>query len=327
MRHAAWCLAPVLLLAAGRASAEPPGPPAPPAPPAPPPKTRLVLNNLLAFRYNPLGFEDQLRAGLQRRLYESSSALFRDNFLFGGIYPKLNPAFAKFGPSIEIQPLSIFNLRLGFELVGFYSTFGLLQSFASPVEEYADSRLLERRKATPAQNYATYGAHATIEPTLQLKFGPIVVRDKLSVEYWKMSVRDGDRVFYDVTLDTLVSRDGWAIQNDVDALYVHDFEGWKGTFQGARFAAGARYTAVKPLYASGDLRPGDARALAANDHHRVGPLLGFTFFDRGYARFNKPTAIVVANWYVHHRYRTGRDVSGAIPYLVVAFSFQSDLLE
>lgn len=312
MRCATWCLLPAVLLAAGPAAA---------ADPPPAPATRLVLNNLLAFRYNPLGFEDQLRAGVQQRLYRSSSAVLRDNFFFGGIYPKLNPAFAKFGPSIEIQPLSVFNLRLAYEFVGFYSTFGLLQSFASPVAEYSDSRLLEGRNATPKRNYATYGAHAMIEPTLQFKLGPIVLRDKLAIEYWKMNVREGDRVFYDVTLDTLVSRDGWVIQNDADALFVHELSG------GKRLAAGVRYTAVKPLYQSGDFRPGDDRALAANSHHRVGPLVGFTFFDRGYTRFNRPTAIVIANWYASHRYRTGRDVSGAIPYLIVAFSFQSDLLD
>lgn len=318
MRPAAWCSITALLFATAGARAD-----QPPAPPA----TRVVLNNLIAFRYNPLGLEDQLRAGLQRRLYTSSSALLRDNFVFAGVYPKVNPAFTKVGPSIEIQPLSIFNLRLGFELVGFYSTFGLLQSFASPVEEYSDSRLKEGRNETPRRNYATYGAHATIEPTLQIKLGPILLRDKLAVEYWKMNVNAGDRVFYDVTLDTLVSRDGWVIQSDADLVFLHELSGWKGTFEGARLAVGARWTAVKPLYADSDFRPGDDRARAANGHHRVGPLVAFTFFDRGYTRFNRPTALLISSWYASHRYRTGRDVSGAIPYLILGFSFQSDLLD
>src|SRR5262245_54098437 len=58
-----------------------PAPPAaltPPAPSrfpdaAPPterriPEWRLVLNNLLVLRYNPLGLEDQIRFGVQKRL-------------------------------------------------------------------------------------------------------------------------------------------------------------------------------------------------------------------------------------------------------------------
>ena len=327
MRHVAWGLIPLLLaVSAAAAAADPPKASTPPDPPTPP-ATRLVLNNLVAFRYNPLGFEDQLRAGLQRRLYQSSNPLLRDNFFFGGVAPRANPAFIKLGPSVEIQPLSIFNLRLGAEFIGYYSTFGFLQSFASPTDEYSDSKLLEGRRQTPARNYSTYGVHAMIEPTLQFKLGPVVLRSKLALEYWRMQVRDGDRVFYDVTLDTLIPKAGWVMQNDLDLLYLHELTSLTGSLKGARLTAGVRYTAVKPFYKSTDYAPGDDPSLASNDHHRVGPLVAFTFFDRGYTSFNRPTAILIANWYVKHRYRTGQDVSGAIPYLIVGFSFQSDLLD
>jgi hypothetical protein len=317
-----------LITAVASGASAAPGPATPPgsAPPEPPepPGTRLVLNNLLGFRYNPLGFEDQLRAGFQRRLYRSPSSIFRDNFLFGGVYPKLNPAFVKVGPSLEIQPLSIFNLRLAAEFVGYYATFGSLQSFRSPTDDYSDTVLRAGKDAK--QNYSTYGAHLMIEPMIQLKLGPIALRDKLAIEHWRMRVRDGDTVWYDSSLDTLVSSNGWVIANDLDALYLHDVGGGSGTFQGARLTAGVRYTRVLPIYGERDFQRGDPRALADNGHHRVGPLCAFTFFDRGFSSFNKPTAVVIANWYVDHRFRTGRDVSAAIPYLVAAFAFQSDLL-
>jgi len=332
------CLAVLpLILTAGAAHAQAPGAQSPatattvatsaaPATDPQPPATRLVLNNLLAFRGNPLGLEDQLRAGLQRRLYTSSSTILRDNFFFGGIYPKVNPAFVKLGPSLEIQPVSVFNLRLAAEFVGYYSTFGFLQSFRSPGEDYSDSALRAGSNATPKRNYATRGGHLMIEPTVQFKIGPIVLRDKLAVEYWQMRTREGDRVFYDVTLDTLISDAGWVVQNDLDALYVHEFKNWKGSLRGARLTAGVRYTVVKPIYGAADFAPGDDKDLARNGHQRVGPLAAFTFFDRGYTSFNKPTAILIANWYVSHRFRTGTDVSAAVPYVVAAFAFQSDLL-
>jgi hypothetical protein len=329
MRWLAWTLLPLLTSVAALASADATPKPAPVAPagdaPPEPPRTRLLLNNLVAFRYNPLGLEDQVRLGLQTRLYRSQDARLRDNFIFTGVSPKINPAFVKLGPSIEIQPLSIFNLRLAAEFIGFYSTFGAVQSFRSPTAEYSDTALLAGRDAK--RNYATYGAHAMIEPTLQVKFGPFVVRDKVAIEYWKINVRDGDTVWYDITLDTLVPADGWVVTNDLDALYLHDFKDWKGRFKGARLTAGLRYTTVQPIYRERNFQPGDARSLADNNHHRAGPLVAFTFFDRGFTQFNRPTALVLANWYLDHRFRTGRDVSGAIPYLIVGFSFQSDLLE
>jgi len=329
MRWLAWMLLPLLTSVAAIASADTAGKPEPAAPasdaPPEPPRTRLLLNNLLAFRYNPLGFEDQVRVGLQTRLYRSKEAVLRDNFIFTGAYPKINPAFIKAGPSIEIQPLSIFNLRLAAEIVGFYSSFGALQSFSSPTAAYSDTDLRAGKEA--GRNYATYGAHAMIEPTIQLKFGRFVLRDKLAVEYWRMNVRDGDTVWYDMSLDTLVPSNGWVVTNDLDALYLHDFKDWKGRFHGARLTAGLRYTTVQPIYRERDFQSGDARSLADNSHHRAGPLVAFTFFDRGFTQFNKPTALVIANWYIDHRFRTGRDVSGAIPYLIVGFAFQSDLLE
>lgn len=165
-----------------------------------------------------------------------------------------------------------------------------------------------------------------IEPAVQVKLGPIVLRDKLQLEYWRMGLSPGDRVFYDVSLDTVLSKNGWVVANDLDVLFMHDFKSWTGTFRGARFIGGARYTYVKPFYADGDFAPGDLRTAADNDHHRVGPLVGFTFFDHGYVNFNRPTALVIANWYVDHRFRTGADVSQAVPYFVAAFAFQSDLL-
>lgn len=321
------------LLVAGSARAEAPSSTSAPAAAAPAPRVsdppipdrRLVLNNLLAFRYNPLGLEDQLRAGFQQRLYQSDKPLLRDNFFFGGVYPKVNPAFTKIGPSLEIQPLSIFNLRLGAELIGYYSTFGLLQSYRSPLDDFSESAL--RRGKDAKRNYAAYGLHVMIEPSVQLRFGPIVLRDKLAVEHWRVKLRAGDRVFYDVTADTAIGSIGWVIQNDLDLLYQRELTSLTGKLRGARLTAGVRYTTVQPLYDAADFAPTDDRSRADNGHHRLGPLLAFTFFDDGYSRFNKPTAIVIANWYLDHRFRTGADSSAALPYLVLGFAFQSDLLE
>jgi hypothetical protein len=165
------------------------------------------------------------------------------------------------------------------------------------------------------------------------------VRNKLSAEYWDMSIRDGDRVFYDVTLDTLVPKKGWVIADDLDALYISPKY---------HFAIGARYSVVKPIYNDDDFRsaaermqfegnldPTTGTAKTAdgkdvnyhgNTHHRLGLLATYTFSERDYARFNKPTLLLITSWYLSHRYRTGQDVSQATPYIILGFAFQSDLL-
>ena len=69
---------------------------------------------------------------------------------------------------------------------------------------------------------------------------------------------------------------------------------------------------------------------------RMGPVISYTFFDRGFTRFNKPTLLLITNFYLDHRYRTGQATSqvvpavfansSAIPYVVLGFSFQSDFI-
>lgn len=314
------------------------------------PLWRFTINNLLVLRMNPVGLEDQMRIGFQRRLpaAESNSLLLRDRFVFFGLSPRLNPAFIKLGPSIEIQPLSIFNLRIAAEYVGFFSTFGFLQSYPSALDDYPDKLLGACSSGDPEvrgkcsyrnepgdlimgsdekRNYIAHGLHVMIEPLIQLKLGPVAFRNKLALEFWYMGVRPGDRVFYDVTLDTLVPAKGWVLANDMDLLFVSKFG----------LVVGARYSAVLPFYAVTEVRPGESPNDPHNGQQRIGPLISYTFFDRGFTRFNKPTILLVAGWYVDHRYRTGQAAGGvvpavfvqsqAMPYLVIGFSFQSDLLK
>jgi hypothetical protein len=325
-----------------RAQSAPAGKPLPPLPPA----NRLVLNNLIALRLNPVGIEDQIRFGLQHRLSEEGDgALWRDTFLFAGIAPRINPAFIKIGPSVEIQPISFFNLRIGLEYMQFFGTFGFQQSYASATDEYDDKRLaacstksaLEKcmyqqedgttvTGSEEVRNSTAAGLHLMIEPQLQVKLGPVLFRNKLAIEYWAMGTRPGARAFYDVTLDTLVPRRGWTIANDLDVLFVTRF----------RLAAGLRYSAVQAIYSDTEFRPGEDRSLADNTVQRLGPMLTYTFFDRGYTSFNKPTLVLVVAWYLDHRYRMGQVPaailpgvfvhSPAMPYVVLGFTFQSDFI-
>lgn len=317
------------------------------AAPALPPRHRLILNNLLVLRFNPVGLEDQMRFGYQGRLVDTAHPLLRDNFLFVGIAPRLNPAFVKIGPSIEFQPGFFFNLRFTAEYLRFFSTFGFLQSYGSALDNYSDKLLAACSSTDPMvlmkcayvdpqgtsvlgasapRNFAASGVHLIIEPTVQWKYGPILFRNKFAAEYWAMQTQPGDRVFYDVTLDTLVPKNGWVIGNDLDIIYVTNF----------RLAVGIRYTVVKALYTEANFRPNEDRAAEDNMLQRLGPMITYTFFDRGFTRFNKPTLLLITSFYLDHRYRAGQAASqvvpavfansSAIPYVILGFSFQSDFV-
>lgn len=286
----------MLLLRSGLAHAEEPW--------EPPPELRIAITNLLVARYNPLGLEDQLRIGLQARLLHRTSPILRDSYFFFGLAPRVSPSFIKAGPSLEVQPISIFNLRMTAEAVQWFPTFNHLQSFAAITDDWSDDAL--KAGGDAGRNYAPSGVHLFVEPTVQAKFelgraGAIAIRNRLSFEYWNMNLRAGDRFFYDPTLDTLVPRDGWVLADDLDVLFLTRF----------RFVAGVRYSAVHPFYSGGE---------TLNDHQRIGPLFAYTFFERPRANVNKPTLILISNWYVSHRYR-----ENGVPYLVLGFAFVSDL--
>lgn len=318
-------------------------PPAPPVAPAsssapevapadrPPPEgLRLMLSDLTVLRLNPLGLETRARFGFQKRLYASDKAITRNNFAFGGLYPKLNPASAHLGVGGEIQPASIFNLRAFGEVQKYFGTFGMLQSFQTANANYSDQTLKDLRDstATPPQTATVF--HASIQPLLQLKLGPIAVRGLFQFDYWDFKVRPGDTVAYEATFDTLLPDKGWTLSIDADVLYT----GRKNT------AIGLRYSHVHPFYNS-DHFSSEAELEAydgENMHDRLGLFAAYTLADAGPSRFNKPTVILIASWYLSHRWRTGEPgtltaanrsedyTSRAFPYLLVGFAFESDLL-
>ena len=301
-----------------------------PADRPPPGGLRLMLSDLTVFRLNPLGLETRARFGVQKRLYASGKAITRNNFAFGGLYPKLNPASAHLGVGGEIQPASIFNLRAFAEVQKYFGTFGMLQSFQTANANYSDQTLKDLRDSpvTPPQTATVF--HASIQPLLQLKVGPIAVRGLFQFDYWDFKVRPGDTVAYEATFDTLLPDQGWTLSIDADVLYT----GRKNT------AIGLRYSHVHPFYNSdhfaseAELEDYDGE----NMHDRLGLFAAYTLADAGPSTFNKPTVILIASWYLNHRWRTGapgslpsgsRDddyTTRAFPYLLLGFAFESDLL-
>jgi len=197
--------------------------------------------------------------------------------------------------------------------VQWFGTFDYLQSYASPTANWSDSAIA--RGGDVGANYVTTGAHLIFEPTLRLKVGPIAIQNRFAAEYWSMNLRSGDTVFYDPTLDTLVPARGWVLANDLDVVYITKF----------RLVAGLRYSMVQPIYQATDFRPGEPTG-AINGQQRLGPILAYTFFRRGYGQFDNPTLILILNWYVEHRFRTGADINVGIPYAALGFLFTSDFL-
>lgn len=319
----AWALS-------GTARAAPAAPPATrPAPrgdelPRLPPPQRLVLNSFNLFRWNPIGLESQNRLGWQQRLYDSAHRATRDNFWFAGTYLRFSPAAVRAAAMVELQPASVFNLRLVADRLYYFGNFTFLQSRRSATDDLSDAAM-QANRVGPLGNYAGGGQHLGIEPLIQAALGPWVLRNKTSLGWYAMDLQRGDQVWYEPTLDVPVPRRGWVVANDADLLYRH-------RFARSTLTLGLRHSWVRPLYTDREVRAGEdvAQAGAAKDHQRLGLLAAWTLYDTVDGRFDKPTLVLVASRYLDHAHRTGTGpnaVDAGVPYLVLGFAFQSDLLK
>jgi hypothetical protein len=132
-----------------------------------------------------------------------------------------------------------------------------------------------------------------------------------------MTMQRNDVVFYDQIQDMLMPNDGWMLANDLDVLFVSDF--------GLVF--GTRWTYSHSFYNDGHYAGGVTPAvLPNNDIHRLGALVAYIFHDEPFTRFDKPTILLIAQWHLVHRFRTGADVSTGVPYIGLGFKFEGDLL-
>ena len=290
-----------------------------PTAPKPIPAERLVVNNLSLFRWNPRGLENQLRLGYAYKLYDrDDSRLLRDNFAWLGTFVRNSPAAMRTAAMVEVQPLSILNLRFSLEYARFFGNFTFVQSRRSAADVLSDSHMVANETGKRG-NYAGAGIHITFEPLLQVKVGPIALRNRAFFGSFAMNLLRGDRVFYEATLDVAVPNKGWVFANDLDVLYQRPIGA-------ALLTTGVRVSSVVPYYDERHVGPEEPLTGIDNSHHRAGVLAAYTLWDDGYTAFNKPTVLLISSWYLKHRYRTGADVARLVPYVVVGFAFQSDLL-
>jgi hypothetical protein len=289
---------------------------------------RFMISDLTIFRLNPIGLETRSRIGFQKKLYPSTKKVTENNFFFAGLFPKRNPASAQISLGAEIQPASIFNVRTYYELQQFFGTFGFLQSFTSANSNYSDAQLKDLADLSATEPQANLVRHFSVQPQLMLKFGKIVLRSLLQLDYWDFKTRG--TLIYEPTFDTLLPKQGWTMSTDTDVLFV----------TGTGLAAGLRHTFVKPFYTSDhfDSTADKSAYDGKNAHQRLGFFGAYTLKDKGPSTFNKPTVILIASMYIKHKYRTGEPGTPdpghdgddyrtrAFPYLILGFAFESDLL-
>ena len=101
-----------------------------------------------------------------------------------------------------------------------------------------------------------------------------------------------------------------------DLLYISDFG----------LICGVRNSIAHSIYTDDHFLSGEAQDTPNTPTVKVGPAVLYVIDDNLDPAFNKPTLILLAQWYVKHHYRTGSDVSQALPQIVLGFKFEGDLI-
>lgn len=284
-----------------------------------PPAHRVVHRSLVAVRGNPIGLIFDGRLGYRLRLRQDDRLAFRDNFLGLGLAATVSPAFANIGPVVELAPAAFVTLWGSLQYSRYFGSFGLMQSFASPRADFSDDEIDRRADlpdGDPLESYSSSGFQAVAGVDLQARVGTAAVRSQTRFLYADLDLREGDTTFYDQTNDLLLADQGWAVVSDLDAVYLA---------MNGRLALGLRYTASLPLYSDDDYAPGEPTE-HDNATHRLGPLAAYSFYSRDGLALNAPTLILIAQWWLDHRYRAGEETSQALPLIGLAFRIHGDLL-
>ena len=281
---------------------------------ASPPEHRITYDNLFAARVNPLGLIEYIELAYQQRLYLSDSPLFDNNFVSVGVRPAITPAWARIQAVLRVQPTSFMQVWAEYAAGGHFGSFGLMQSFRYADAPFNDTIRDQGEEA--GLNYAATGTQIGLGVLLQAKVGPIAARSSTRFIRGDHDLREGDTAYYDIIYDLVIPDEGWASNTDTDLLYLTDFG----------LTAGVRWTFNAVFARETDLDPNRTTPGNPNSpYHRIGPLVAYTFFNEPGAAFDQPTVMVLANWWLKHRFRTGEDVSQALPYIILGFSFRGDL--
>jgi len=274
---------------------------------------RLTYANLFAVRLNPSGLSNKIDLGLKLRLYDSSHAVLRDAYVGLRVTPMISPAFSSVAAAVEVKPLSVLLLSAAYRFKGWHGISDGLMPFASPNANHTADEM-ERREELD-ENFATVGREVDLRAQLLAKVGPVAMRSDLHALHFESALEGRGSLFYHFVLDTLVPDGGWAVTNDTDLVFLTDFG----------LVAGARSHVTHVPYDDALYAPGTSTENPNTPIYRVGPLLAYVFYDDPEATINKPTLIGIFNWYLAHRYRTGADVSQAVPYVALAFRIEGNM--
>lgn len=174
---------------------------------------KLILNQFLGGKLNPLGVEHRLELGTCFPLIRKPGMLFDyTNVRFGAIN-YVSPTYAHLGGFFAISPLSILELRAEVSGVSFWP----IPMDRTGYNAVAGYDAAFGPDALPAGNGGSaWGVMAAFKPTLRARVGlgksplSLVINDGLTFEFWKVGDQD---YYYNCRRDLVLAQQDWLLAN------------------------------------------------------------------------------------------------------------------
>lgn len=282
----------------------------------PTPESQIFYSNLTVLRLNPLGLQNSFELDFRKRLFDpGDSLILSQNYAALTLAPILSPGLMRLGVAAKLQPLAILKLEVRWEYLNYFGNFNLIQSYKDANADFSDTAI--EAGGERGENYATDGWQLTLDAEARARIGPLIIRNRFKAGYLDVALQNNDTVFYEQYFDLLLPREGWFFTNDLDLLFQVN----------SNLIVGVRHAFMGVNYPDNAFPVGEAKSTDSAPTHRIGPLVAYTFSDVPGEAFNRPTILLVVNWYLDHRFRTGQDVSQAFPYIVLGFAFTGDLVD
>ncbi len=197
---------------------------------ADPAVTRTTVTADAFFRAAPDGA--MLLTSILRRwgVEDGDWALLRGRYLELGASVGANPAYAEAAVRAEWVPIAPLQLRVQYDLYGFFGANGALLRFPSPSSRFGAAEI----RAAGGSETSGLGHRLLLSPVLRARVGPLVLRSQTDIAWFALSSSEG--WFYEWEYDTLLARRDLVVSNR-STLF---FELWRGAGE-ATLLAGPGY--------------------------------------------------------------------------------------
>jgi hypothetical protein len=185
---------------------------------AEPAATRTTLSVDAFARAAPDGA--MLVTGVLRRwgVEDGDSAILRGRYLELGASVGANPAYTQAAARVEWVPIAPLQLRVQYDLYGFFGANGALLRFPSASSRFGSDEI----KAADGSEKRGLGQRLLLSPVLRARVGPIVLRSQTDLAWFALSSSEG--WFYEWEYDALIAKRDLVVSNRSTVL----FELWRG---------------------------------------------------------------------------------------------------